>query len=149
MSNRKTLEVFFRGRDSSRKHIQAKSKKYGVKWQSYDAVANCNRCEKPFTPLRRKHHCRQCGLIYCSSCTSIKLKVEGSENLKRVCRQCANKIKSPSQVSNVASTSSSGFKQNIVSVIKRAKFFYNGTLEHDAVVTCTFDDVLAVGKAEW
>ena len=149
MSNRKTLEVFFRGRDSSRKHIQAKSKKYGVKWQSYDAVATCNRCEKPFTPLRRKHHCRQCGLIYCSSCTSIKLKVEGSENLKRVCRQCANKIKSPSQVSNVASTSSSGFKQNIVSVIKRAKFFYNGTLEHDAVVTCTFDDVLAVGKAEW
>ena len=34
-----------------------------------DAVSSdCYRCQAKFTTLRRKHHCRMCGQIFCSRC---------------------------------------------------------------------------------
>ena len=38
-------------------------------WVSSDHVSNCNRCRAPFTFVRRKHHCRVCGLVFCNSCS--------------------------------------------------------------------------------
>ena len=146
------LERFLKGRASNTKNIQEKSKKYGVEWQSYDAVAKCNRCEKPFTPLRRKHHCRQCGLIYCSACTSTKLKVEGSQNLKRVCRKCANNMQSvvPSDEKTTASKSSNAAnKTKAMVLIEDANFYYHGALENDAMLHANFNDVLNFGIARW
>lgn len=139
------LQSFLEIKASDSQRIQEKSKKYGVEWQSYDAVAKCNRCEKPFTPLRRKHHCRHCGLIYCSTCTSVKIKVEGSNNLKRVCRRCA---------SNNSSQTSPPLKQpnntkKAHQSIQEANFYYNGKLENDANVTCNFDGILYFGIAKW
>ena len=46
-----------------------------VKLQDDASRSTCNGCELPFNQLsRRKHHCRRCGLLMCSSCTSKKLK---------------------------------------------------------------------------
>ncbi len=37
-----------------------------------DAVSSdCYRCNAKFTTLRRKHHCRTCGQIFCSKCCSL------------------------------------------------------------------------------
>lgn len=36
-----------------------------------NAIA-CGLCEKPFTLLRRKHHCRGCGALLCSNCTPFE-----------------------------------------------------------------------------
>ena len=38
-------------------------------WVLDSAVSNCACCKNSFTFLRRKHHCRHCGNIFCSSCT--------------------------------------------------------------------------------
>eukprot|EP00943_MAST-04B_sp_MAST-4B-sp1_P000694 g694.t1 len=141
----KVLESFLQIKASDSKRIQEKSKKYGIEWQSYDSVAKCNRCEKPFTPLRRKHHCRQCGLIYCSTCTSEKIKVEGSNNLKRVCRRCTNNNSSETSTPLKQSNSNKTTQQ----LIQDANFYYNGKLENDANVTCNFDGILYFGIAKW
>lgn len=47
-------------------------------WIPDDQINFCmNRaCHVVFTLTRRKHHCRSCGKIYCSSCTSYRLPVD-------------------------------------------------------------------------
>ena len=51
-------------------------------WVDDVAVKKCMRCEKKFTVTIRKHHCRECGGIFCDSCSSRKLIINGQ--LKRV-----------------------------------------------------------------
>lgn len=41
-------------------------KKY---WMNDSFVSDCLNCFKAFSAFRRKHHCRFCGQIFCSSCT--------------------------------------------------------------------------------
>lgn len=169
----KKLEEFFGKKLHTKAHIKQKGAKYGVEWQEYSNVDKCNRCEKTFTPLRRKHHCRSCGLIYCAGCTSARLFLEGSENRKRVCRKCAPTV--------VAEADSSAGKKNgfvnsaIQKPTKRASvfdiitgkadveddeleqfeeatkvsIFFDGELETDAKLTCYFDACVKMGQAVW
>jgi len=39
-------------------------------WLDDDSAHHCYECHEPFTTFRRRHHCRVCGLIYCSKCSS-------------------------------------------------------------------------------
>ena len=41
-----------------------------VVWASDDQVSECKSCRKEFTVIRRKHHCRACGDIFCNQCSS-------------------------------------------------------------------------------
>nr|XP_058914367.1 zinc finger FYVE domain-containing protein 26 isoform X2 [Kogia breviceps] len=46
-------------------------------------------CREHFTMFNRRHHCRRCGRLVCSSCSTKKMVVEGCrENPTRVCDQC-------------------------------------------------------------
>ena len=45
------------------------------------------RCGKPFTLTRRRHHCRECGGLFCSKCLQQR-KVASGQGLK-VCDACA------------------------------------------------------------
>uniref|UniRef100_A0A2K6V6X0 Zinc finger FYVE domain-containing protein 26 n=1 Tax=Saimiri boliviensis boliviensis TaxID=39432 RepID=A0A2K6V6X0_SAIBB len=46
-------------------------------------------CREHFTMFNRRHHCRRCGRLVCSSCSTKKMAVEGCrENPARVCDQC-------------------------------------------------------------
>ncbi|KAI4540700.1 hypothetical protein MG293_009741 [Ovis ammon polii] len=46
-------------------------------------------CRERFTMFNRRHHCRCCGRLVCSSCSTKKMVVEGCrENPTRVCDQC-------------------------------------------------------------
>ncbi|XP_016044934.1 zinc finger FYVE domain-containing protein 26 isoform X2 [Erinaceus europaeus] len=46
-------------------------------------------CREHFTMFNRRHHCRRCGRLVCSSCSTKKMVVEGCrENPARVCDQC-------------------------------------------------------------
>lgn len=40
------------------------------RWQNDVDVQNCSSCNVKFTFFKRKHHCRKCGLIFCSRCCS-------------------------------------------------------------------------------
>ncbi|RIA92962.1 hypothetical protein C1645_763745 [Glomus cerebriforme] len=59
-------------------------------WMADDTCRECYDCKATFTMLRRKHHCRICGQIFCSKCAS-NLIPGGNfshEGLMRVCDFC-------------------------------------------------------------
>lgn len=62
-------------------------------WMADETCKECFLCGAPFTAFRRKHHCRTCGCIFDSRCTSIisgqKFGVQGT---LRVCETCLNII---------------------------------------------------------
>uniref|UniRef100_A0ABI7YSS0 Zinc finger FYVE domain-containing protein 26 n=1 Tax=Felis catus TaxID=9685 RepID=A0ABI7YSS0_FELCA len=46
-------------------------------------------CRERFTMFNRRHHCRRCGRLVCSACSTKKMRVEGCrESPTRVCDQC-------------------------------------------------------------
>ena len=61
-------------------------------WIPDSERANCVGCSVKFIPMyiRRKHHCRSCGDVYCKACTPhwIPLRKYGFTNPVRVCRRC-------------------------------------------------------------
>merc|ERR1719233_1671417 len=49
----------------------------------------CWICEKVFTTLNRRHHCRSCGKVICGSCSKERLNLDNfTEVAQRVCTQC-------------------------------------------------------------
>jgi growth factor-regulated tyrosine kinase substrate len=51
----------------------------------------CQICRSAFTLVKRKHHCRACGLVFCGKCSgNTKVLVEFGINEKevRVCDGC-------------------------------------------------------------
>ena len=75
---------------SSKEHRQKKSNKNYMSpvWLPDEYTFDCMTCGVQFNILRRKHHCRNCGLIICQQCSSKKLKLPQSRNLQRVCDVC-------------------------------------------------------------
>ncbi|KAJ9458862.1 putative inactive serine/threonine-protein kinase slob1 [Diplonema papillatum] len=51
-------------------------------------------CERPFTMVLRRHHCRSCGNIFCSHCTSKYRQLAKLEPPERVCDVCAVQLDS-------------------------------------------------------
>ncbi|KAL4096288.1 hypothetical protein PRIC1_009649 [Phytophthora ramorum] len=50
---------------------------------------NCYLCTKAFSVFRRKHHCRVCGDVVCSSCSEMKtLRQPNGSREVRLCSQC-------------------------------------------------------------
>lgn len=46
-------------------------------WVQDDAVFACFKCHTVFSLLIRKHHCRACGRIFCSACSSQRVVIPG------------------------------------------------------------------------
>lgn len=63
-----------------------------MQWIPDDTEVTCMVCKnETFTMFNRRHHCRRCGRLVCSSCSMKKMVVEGCrENPARVCDQCHN-----------------------------------------------------------
>ncbi|XP_054437849.1 lateral signaling target protein 2 homolog [Pteronotus mesoamericanus] len=59
-------------------------------WVPDEACSFCTACKAPFTVIRRKHHCRSCGKIFCSRCSphSAPLPRYGQVKPVRVCTHC-------------------------------------------------------------
>ncbi|OZC09789.1 FYVE zinc finger [Onchocerca flexuosa] len=68
------------------------AKQISRKWLEDSEAINCRACDKPFTLTNRKHHCRQCGQIFCASCSSFTAKIASSRNPVRVCNACHEEI---------------------------------------------------------
>ena len=41
-----------------------------AEWLPDAAAAACQACQAVFTLTRRKHHCRNCGRIFCDACSA-------------------------------------------------------------------------------
>ncbi|KAM9795511.1 RUN and FYVE domain-containing protein 1 [Neosynchiropus ocellatus] len=60
----------------------------GHAWLKDDEATQCKQCQKEFSIARRKHHCRNCGDIYCSNCSSNELALPSYPRPVRVCDMC-------------------------------------------------------------
>jgi len=64
-------------------------------WVPNEAAESCFKCDKAFTLLRRRHHCRACGLLCCAECaprtnkSSWMTKSKDESTYKRLCMDCA------------------------------------------------------------
>lgn len=59
-------------------------------WVEDSEATECMACKAPFTFVNRKHHCRNCGGIFCGACSSKKiaiLRIQVTEPV-RVCNNC-------------------------------------------------------------
>uniref|UniRef100_A0A452G2M1 RUN and FYVE domain-containing protein 1 n=1 Tax=Capra hircus TaxID=9925 RepID=A0A452G2M1_CAPHI len=60
----------------------------GHTWLKDDEATHCKQCEKEFSISRRKHHCRNCGHIFCNACSSNELALPSYPRPVRVCDSC-------------------------------------------------------------
>lgn len=76
-----------------------------------DHFANlCMQCDESFNAIRRRHHCRACGIVVCGRCSSkqMPLEFDGFSQIHRVCDKCFNEIEScveqnlPEQTTNAS-----------------------------------------------
>uniref|UniRef100_A0A8C3TKI1 FYVE-type domain-containing protein n=1 Tax=Chelydra serpentina TaxID=8475 RepID=A0A8C3TKI1_CHESE len=59
-------------------------------WVPDGTCSQCTACRAPFTVVRRRHHCRSCGKIFCSRCSQHTAPLPHYGLLKpvRVCAHC-------------------------------------------------------------
>ncbi|XP_062536060.1 lateral signaling target protein 2 homolog [Armigeres subalbatus] len=60
------------------------------RWIPDGDAPRCMACASSFTPFRRRHHCRNCGGVFCGVCSSASapLPKYGLTKAVRVCRDC-------------------------------------------------------------
>lgn len=61
-------------------------------WIKDDGVEKCHSCAIRFSFSERKHHCRNCGKVFCSKCSRYETEIRRLRILKpvRVCQACFN-----------------------------------------------------------
>lgn len=66
------------------------AKLFRAPWADDAASPSCFGCRSPFTLFNRRHHCRHCGFIFCTKCSSNKVFLPnlGFQQPQRVCRGC-------------------------------------------------------------
>lgn len=73
-----------------------------ARWKADNEVTACENCKNQFSFVRRRHHCRRCGGIFCDACTKKRRTVRnplseegratGAVKDCRVCDRCAAEI---------------------------------------------------------
>lgn len=58
------------------------------KWTDDSEVTHCTACGKLFTVTIRRHHCRNCGNIFCNECSAKTATVAAFKKPVRVCEVC-------------------------------------------------------------
>ncbi|KAI3451398.1 hypothetical protein Pfo_008063 [Paulownia fortunei] len=63
-------------------------------WVPDEAVNKCTACGTDFSAFNRKHHCRNCGDIFCDKCTQGRIALTADEHAQpvRVCDRCMAEV---------------------------------------------------------
>ncbi|XP_018331063.1 RUN and FYVE domain-containing protein 2 isoform X2 [Agrilus planipennis] len=72
---------------SDLKEEVGKTKMEGT-WVKDKDITHCRSCNKEFNVTRRKHHCRNCGEIFCKACSDNSMSLPSSAKPVRVCDTC-------------------------------------------------------------
>jgi len=67
-------------------------KQSGRKWKDDTEVVSCSSCTSGFSLTNRKHHCRNCGNIFCNDCSSKQANMTGYKKPQRVCEGCFGEL---------------------------------------------------------
>ncbi|XP_017275093.1 pleckstrin homology domain-containing family F member 1 [Kryptolebias marmoratus] len=67
---------------------------FAVTWVPDEASPTCMRCDYKFTLTHRRHHCRNCGLLVCATCSKKRGVIEHIHPTKplRLCEECHGKL---------------------------------------------------------
>lgn len=78
-------------------------------WADDKSVSSCRRCDRKFSLIRRRHHCRACGHIFCEQCANEQRFIpNGNFDLaQRCCIDCARMIDLNDHAAQVSLLSSS------------------------------------------
>jgi hypothetical protein len=60
-------------------------------WVPDSAASDCQVCKAKFTLFKRKHHCRICARVLCSTCTSKRARARDGDQV-RVCDECFDNL---------------------------------------------------------
>uniref|UniRef100_A0A8D2ZF17 phosphatidylinositol-3,5-bisphosphate 3-phosphatase n=1 Tax=Scophthalmus maximus TaxID=52904 RepID=A0A8D2ZF17_SCOMX len=65
-----------------------------TRWYPDHLAAQCYGCESRFWLATRKHHCRNCGNVFCASCCDQKIPVPSQQLFEpsRVCKTCYSSL---------------------------------------------------------
>uniref|UniRef100_A0A8C2TV43 phosphatidylinositol-3,5-bisphosphate 3-phosphatase n=1 Tax=Coturnix japonica TaxID=93934 RepID=A0A8C2TV43_COTJA len=65
-----------------------------TRWIPDHLAAHCYGCDSTFWFVSRKHHCRNCGNVFCSSCCNQKVPVPSQQLFEpsRVCKSCYSSL---------------------------------------------------------
>ncbi|KZC13192.1 Lateral signaling target protein 2 like protein [Dufourea novaeangliae] len=76
-------------------------------WVPDNDAPRCMACQAGFTVVRRRHHCRNCGKVFCGRCSSnnVPLPRFGHTKPVRVCNRCFLYQVTPFTVSQITSAS--------------------------------------------
>uniref|UniRef100_A0A8D0CZI7 phosphatidylinositol-3,5-bisphosphate 3-phosphatase n=1 Tax=Sander lucioperca TaxID=283035 RepID=A0A8D0CZI7_SANLU len=66
-----------------------------TRWYPDHLAAQCYGCESRFWLATRRHHCRNCGNVFCASCCDQKIPVPSQQLFEpsRVCKTCYGSLK--------------------------------------------------------
>lgn len=64
------------------------AKQTGRKWADDSEVSECKSCACAFNLRNRKHHCRNCGQIFCADCSAKTANMPNYKKPQRVCDTC-------------------------------------------------------------
>jgi early endosome antigen 1 len=68
------------------------AKQSGRKWADDNEVNNCYACQSAFSITNRKHHCRNCGQIFCADCSGKQAMMPNYKKPQRVCEPCFGEL---------------------------------------------------------
>jgi hypothetical protein len=69
------------------------------RWKRDAEAASCEDCHVSFGLLTRRHHCRSCGGIFCSTCSesTIVILLVDATTPQRVCNNCFRRLRAPAK----------------------------------------------------
>ncbi|CAH9088337.1 unnamed protein product [Cuscuta epithymum] len=83
-------------------------------WVPDESVTKCTNCRTDFNAFVRRHHCRNCGDIFCDKCTQGRIALTEDDNAQpvRVCDQCMAEVTQRLSHVNIASQRVSGLQSH-------------------------------------
>ncbi|XP_009772832.1 protein FREE1 [Nicotiana sylvestris] len=83
-------------------------------WVPDEAVSKCTACGSAFNAFVRKHHCRNCGDIFCDKCTQGRTALTADENTPavRVCDRCMAEVSRRLSSAKEAANRSTGLQSH-------------------------------------
>lgn len=83
-------------------------------WTPDVNVSTCQKCNVKFTIFLRRHHCRACGIIICSTCSQYKMLLSHVNANKevRVCVSCYETLKPTAASTNAIATTTATATSN-------------------------------------
>ncbi|XP_055367721.1 myotubularin-related protein 3 isoform X3 [Betta splendens] len=66
-----------------------------TRWYPDHLASQCYRCEREFWLATRRHHCRNCGNVFCANCCDQKIPVPSQHLFQpsRVCKTCYSNLR--------------------------------------------------------